>query len=227
MEKLTIKNGWAKINIVTGFMLLGKGAVMGNIIFETQNRIVALTVQAEFDRVRKWRGETKPAPRVRVDLTPKTELSPGYYVLNRDETLTHYLEPATARLFFHDLAERQLFNERYRTIFEHDRGRQMPGQVGLEWKAERLTATARLHGQGGKKHIALEIWDGPGRYDRFLDYVYPLDKTRHVLAIMLQPDAARSLGLAGLEAIQIWNTVSTMEVRGLVVGQAEQLSLAL
>ncbi len=199
--------------------------MMSNIIFETQNRIVALTVLAEFDRVRKWRGEDRPAPRVRVDLTPKTELSPGRYALNRDETLTHYLEPDTARLFFHDLGERQLFNEKYRTIFLHDRGRQLPGRV--EWKADRLTATSRLYGQAGDERIVLEIWAGPGRYDRFLDYVYPLDKARHLLAIMLKPDTARSLGLAGLEAIQVWNTVSTMQMRGLVVEQAEQLSLAL
>lgn len=196
-------------------------------IFTTQNRILALTILDELDYLHPQRsGLNEAAPRIRVELTPKIELEPGRYTLNRPATLRHYLPLDAARLLFYDLAQKNLFTDHYHVIFRHDQGFQPNKPVGV---ANQLAVIYRRYDHTGDERICLEIWDGPGKFDRVLGYVYPLDKEHHALSMTLEPSLARAMALAGLDAIQVWNTTTALRAAGWQPppGKPQQLSLAL
>jgi hypothetical protein len=146
-----------------------------NQIYAVQNRRVALTLYEQLDRSRTWRGQKQAIPAVRFELTPKIEHEPGRYSLNRAATLGHNLALDKARLLFFDLAHGN-FNEDYRVIFRNDNGHRVNKAGGYRAGDELRSRPAR---------VVLEIWEGPGAFDRQANWAYPLNKEEPALAISL------------------------------------------
>lgn len=186
-----------------------------NQIYTVHNSRMALTVYDDLDRARTWRGETQAIPAFRFELTPKSEVGPGRYALNRAGTLGHNLSLDRARLLFFDLAHGN-FKEDYQVVFRNDNGHKVERTGG--YQARMLTATYRaytdLHRNPAR--IVLEIWEGPGQWDRQAEWAYPLNKEQHALAIVLDLVAARQLALAALDVIQTWNTVKLLRDWGVI-----------
>ncbi|MCG3212426.1 MAG: hypothetical protein FOGNACKC_06096 [Anaerolineae bacterium] len=186
-----------------------------NPIYTVHNSRMALTVYDDLDRTRTWRGETQPSPAFRFELTPKSEVGPGRYALNRAGTLGHNLSLDRARLLFFDLAH-GYFNEDYQVIFRNDNGHKVERTGG--YQARMLTATYRAYNaiHNSTPRVVLEIWDGPGAWDHKAQWAYPLNKEQHALAIMLELVEARQLALAALDVIQTWNTVKLLRDWGVI-----------
>jgi len=188
-----------------------------NPIYTVHNSRMALMVYADLDRARTWRGETQAIPTFRFELMPKTEVGPGRYALNRAGTLDHNLSLDRARLLFFDLAH-GYFSEDYQVVFRNDNGHKVEKTGG--YQAGMLTATYRAYNNLHRHpaRVVLEIWDGPGAWDRQAKWVYPLNKEQHALAIMLDLVEARQLALAALDVIQTWNTVKLLREWGVIAG---------
>ncbi len=183
-------------------------------IYTVHNSRLALTVFEHLDRTRVWRGETRPIPTFRFELTPKTELSPGRFSLNTTGTLGHNLPLDRARLLFFDLAHGN-FNEDYQIIFHNDAGHKLKAGG---YQAKMLTASYRAYNELRRNpaRVVLEIWEGPGAWDRKVNWAYPLNKQEHVLAIMLDLVEARQMALAALDVIQTWQTVNLLREWGVI-----------
>jgi hypothetical protein len=183
-----------------------------NQIYAVHNSRMALTVYEDLDRARTWRGETQAIPAFRFELTPKTEVAPGRFALNRAGTLGHNLALDRARLLFFDLAHGH-FNEDYQVVFRNDAGHPLEKSGGAQ--AKMLSATFRAY-DNLRRHparIVLEICDGPGAWDHKSETFYPLNKEQHALAMMLDVVEARQLALAALDVIQTWQTVTALAKR--------------
>lgn len=195
-----------------------------NQIYAIQNNLVALGILNNLDKSRRWKGQERAAPTIRFELTRKVERAGGRTALDPDTTLAHNLALDKARLLFYDLANHHFFKEDYQVIFHNDNGH--PLEKG-GYRANLLSATYRCYKDkpGKPERIILDIWDGPGAYDRHLGYAYPLDKEQHALAIILDLPTARQMALAGLSAIQTWEVIRTLQDYGLIPsapGQATQ-----
>jgi len=180
-------------------------------IYTVHNNRIALTVLEDLDRARTWRGEPQAIPAFCFELTPKTEVGPGRFALNRPATLGHNLSLDRARLLFFDLAHGH-FNEDYQVVFRHDAGHPLD-KGGAQ--AKMLSATYRAY-DSLRRHparIVLEICDGPGAWDHKSETFYPLNREQHALAIMLDIAEARQMALAALDVIQTWQTVTALAKR--------------
>lgn len=206
---------------------------MNQIIYSLQNNRVALTILNHLAKTRAWKGQERPTPSIRFELTRKVAVDGGRTAKDPSTTLGHNLTLDQARLLFYDLANHYFFKEDYQVIFRDDNGH--PLEKG-GYRANLLSATYRQNKAGYPERVVLDIWDGPGAYDRHLGYAYPLDKEQHALAIILDLPTARQMALAGLSAIQTWEVVKALRDQGLVLAapdeaqpqpQPQQLALSL
>jgi hypothetical protein len=193
-----------------------------NPIYTVQNNRVALSILNCLDRTRKRGGADQPAPAIRFEIARKTQLAPGHYTINRAAALAHNLSLEKARLLFHDIANGH-FDQDYQVIF-----RDHPGSISDQ--ASMLSATYRIYDEQHAARIILEVWDGPGKLDAKMGWVYPLNKDEHALAIILDLAEARQMALTVLAQIQVWETVAALRESGLIPPAREtrpqQLSLA-